>query len=107
MRKRCLWLVPFAALLGGCALPADDDGEPPVSETAQDVTTGRCHTTKGSTTARLKVMTINLRNKENEWERRFELIADEIDRLDPDIIGLQEVEIAKDQSDRLNDLLER
>ncbi len=46
----------------------------------------------------LKVMTINLRHHADWWEDRFPLIADEIVRLNPDIIGLQEVSIGMDQS---------
>jgi hypothetical protein len=38
----------------------------------------------------LDVMTVNIRHDEDEWERRFELLADEIVRLDPDVIGVQE-----------------
>lgn len=56
---------------------------------------------------RVKVMTINLRHDSDEWGRRFELIADEIARLDPDIIGMQEVKIRRSQAAYLNELLER
>lgn len=45
----------------------------------------------------LKVVTVNLRHDSDEWERRFPLIADEIVRLDADLVGLQEVEIGIDQ----------
>jgi endonuclease/exonuclease/phosphatase family metal-dependent hydrolase len=107
MKNRVISGALVAIVLGGCALPSEDEGTEPTAEAAQDVTSGRCASARPTTTVRLKVMTLNLRNKENEWERRFEMIADEIDRLDPDLIGLQEVEIAKDQSDRLNDLLEK
>ncbi|HEU5061232.1 MAG TPA: endonuclease/exonuclease/phosphatase family protein [Kofleriaceae bacterium] len=41
----------------------------------------------------IEVVSINLRHDVDEWERRFALIADEIVRLDPDLIGLQEIEI--------------
>lgn len=52
------------------------------------------------------VMTINLRHDVDEWERRFALIADEIVRLDPDLIGLQEIEITGvDQTQALLDLI--
>jgi endonuclease/exonuclease/phosphatase family metal-dependent hydrolase len=54
----------------------------------------------------LEVVTINLRHDEDEWERRFELIADEIVRLDPDVIGLQEIEITDvDQTSALRGLI--
>jgi endonuclease/exonuclease/phosphatase family metal-dependent hydrolase len=52
------------------------------------------------------VMTINLRHDVDEWERRFPLIADEIVRLDPDLIGLQEIEITNvEQTQALLDLI--
>ncbi|MBN2495423.1 MAG: endonuclease/exonuclease/phosphatase family protein [Deltaproteobacteria bacterium] len=54
----------------------------------------------------LRVMTVNLRHDEDLWQRRFELIADEIARLEPDLIGLQEVEITViEQSRVLGELL--
>ena len=53
----------------------------------------------------LEVMTVNVRHDVDEWERRFELIADEIVRLDPDLIGLQEIEIAAEQSQALLELI--
>jgi endonuclease/exonuclease/phosphatase family metal-dependent hydrolase len=52
------------------------------------------------------VMTINLRHDVDEWERRFPLIADEIVRLDPDLVGMQEIEITNvDQTHALLDLI--
>jgi endonuclease/exonuclease/phosphatase family metal-dependent hydrolase len=54
----------------------------------------------------LKVATINLRHDSDWWQDRFPLIADEIARLDPDLIGMQEIEIAIDQSAALLGLLE-
>lgn len=53
----------------------------------------------------MKVVSINLRHDRNEWRRRFELVADELVRLDPDVVGLQEVEIDRQQADVLNQLL--
>jgi endonuclease/exonuclease/phosphatase family metal-dependent hydrolase len=54
----------------------------------------------------IDVMTINLRHDVDEWERRFELIADEIVRLDPDLIGTQEIEITGvDQTQALLELI--
>ena len=49
----------------------------------------------------LDVMTVNIRHDEDEPERRFPLIADEIVRLDPDVIGVQEIEIAVEQTQEL------
>lgn len=52
------------------------------------------------------VVTINLRHDVDEWERRFDLIADEIVRLDPDLVGLQEIEITGvEQASVLHDLI--
>lgn len=53
----------------------------------------------------LKVMTINIRHNKDYWEDRFPLIADEIVRLKPDLIGLQEVLISEDQSKTLLKLI--
>lgn len=53
----------------------------------------------------LSVMSINLRHNSDWWEERFPLIADEIARLKPDLIGLQEVEIGVNQSRVLLDLV--
>src|SRR5262245_39634185 len=53
----------------------------------------------------LKVLTLNVRRDVDFWERRFPLIADEIVRLEPDLIGFQEVNVAIDQQKRLHDLI--
>ena len=98
---RAVVLTVVAGLVGACAESTDEV----VGEDAQEITVARCASTKATRTAKVKVMTMNLRHDSDQWERRFPLIADEIDRLDPDVIGLQEVEIADDQTDRLNDLL--
>jgi beta-glucosidase len=58
-----------------------------------------------SFTGTIKVMTINLRHDVDQWERRAPLVADEIARLQPDLIGMQEVEIKVDQSGQLLDLI--
>ena len=102
--------IAFAMLgsmvMSGCMSNVDAD-DASVEESAQEVTTARCSQTTARTTALVKVMTVNLRHDSDQWERRFELIADEIVRLDPDLIGLQEIEIADDQADRLNALIAR
>jgi endonuclease/exonuclease/phosphatase family metal-dependent hydrolase len=51
------------------------------------------------------VLTFNLRHDADWWEERFELIADGIAELKPDLIGLQEVEIGIDQEFILRDLI--
>lgn len=54
----------------------------------------------------IDVVSINIRHNVDEWERRFGLIADEIVRLDPDLIGLQEIEITDvDQTSALLELI--
>lgn len=95
-------LVFGAMTVSACAV---DTGEEDVESDAEEITSGRCGATTASRTVRVKVMTINLRNDSDEWKRRFPLIAAEIDRLEPDIIGLQEIEIADDTAEHLNDLL--
>lgn len=49
----------------------------------------------------LKVMTMNLRHDNDQWERRMPLVAEEIVRLDPDVVGVQEVALFADQIPRL------
>lgn len=104
MTKRGAWaaLVLGALCLSACAVDAGDED---TDSDAEEIVTGRCSGTKASRTVRVKVLTMNLRNDSDEYKRRFELIADEIVRLDPDVIGLQEVEIGAGAGDRLNDLI--
>jgi endonuclease/exonuclease/phosphatase family metal-dependent hydrolase len=40
---------------------------------------------------RLRVLTLNIWNRQGPWEARLELIRQGIRRLDPDLVGLQEV----------------
>lgn len=51
----------------------------------------------------LKVLTLNIWNRTGPWERRRELIRAQIDRIAPDVIGLQEV-LRGDTVDQLADL---
>jgi endonuclease/exonuclease/phosphatase family metal-dependent hydrolase len=53
----------------------------------------------------LSILSYNLRHDADWWEERFELIADEVAELKPDLIGLQEVEIGIDQELILHDLI--
>ncbi|HOX29007.1 MAG TPA: endonuclease/exonuclease/phosphatase family protein, partial [bacterium] len=53
----------------------------------------------------LKVMSINVRHNADFWEERFPLIADEIVRLAPDLIGFQEMQIDINQSKTLLSLI--
>lgn len=95
-------MVLGGLVLAGCAVDADDEE---VETDAEEITSGRCAGTSAASTVRVKVLTMNLRNDSDEWKRRFELIADEIERIDPDVIGLQEIEIGAGAGDHLNDLL--
>jgi len=104
-RTKMLALTMMTALATSACLGAPADEE--VGDSSQEISTARCSSAKVTTTATVKVMTINLRNESDQWERRFPLIADEIERLDPDIIGLQEVQISQDQANVLNDLLQK
>jgi endonuclease/exonuclease/phosphatase family metal-dependent hydrolase len=40
---------------------------------------------------RLKLLTLNIWNRQGPWERRFEVLRAELRDLDPDVVGLQEV----------------
>jgi endonuclease/exonuclease/phosphatase family metal-dependent hydrolase len=40
---------------------------------------------------RLRVLTLNIWNRQGPWEQRLDLIRAGIQRLDPDLVGLQEV----------------
>lgn len=62
---------------------------------------------EGQKTITLKVMTINVRHNADFWEERFPLIADEIVRLAPDLIGIQEMEIGINQSKTLMKLIKK
>lgn len=95
-------LAVFSTVVGGCAT---EGGDEVTSASSAEVSTGRCAGTPGTRTETVKIMTVNLRHDVDQWERRFDLIADEIARLDPDIIGTQEVEINEDQADAINDRL--
>ena len=78
----------LALLIASAALVACGGDDPPPLATSLDV------------------VTINLRHDVDEWERRFDLIADEIVRLDPDLVGLQEIEITDvDQTSALRALI--
>ncbi len=63
-----------------------------------------CSSSQGTGAIReISVVSLNLRHDVDFWEERFDLIADEIVRLDPDVIGLQEIEIGAEQSEALTE----
>lgn len=53
----------------------------------------------------LKILSYNIRHNVDFYEERMELMADGIAALAPDVIGLQEIEIAVEQGERLADLI--
>ena len=53
----------------------------------------------------ISVLSFNLRHNVDCYEERMELIADGIAALAPDVIGLQEIEIAAEQGEWLYDML--
>src|SRR5262245_11813894 len=56
-------------------------------------------------TERLRVLTLNIWNRQGPWEERVRLIREGLVALDPDVVGLQEVmrhdAVAADQADEI------
>lgn len=94
MRRLAGRAFVFAVGTAACGPGADTEPE-----------AGPCGSRPASGGETLKVMTVNLRHDSDDWEARFPLIADEIVRLDPDLVGLQEVEIGIGQGQALLDLV--
>ena len=46
---------------------------------------------------RIKVATLNLFNRMGDWELRLPLVVDQLEKLMPDVIGFQEVDLMIDQ----------
>lgn len=46
---------------------------------------------------RVKVATLNLFNRMSDWESRLPLVVDQLEKLMPDVIGFQEVDLMIDQ----------
>lgn len=107
MRRWGVWAGAFVAAVSVSACATDEGEEEDTESQAEAIAAGRCAGVTASRAVRVKVMTVNLRHDANDWKRRFPLIADEIVRLDPDVIGIQEIEMADDQADYLNDLIAR
>ncbi len=55
---------------------------------------------------KLRVATLNLWNKSGPWQKRMAITAAEIDRLAPDLLGLQEVLCLENQAGRQNQAAE-
>lgn len=105
-------VLTLALAGGGCAAPAPgepDDGVEGAesAESAESAVTdpGRCAGVAVRDRRSLRVMTINVRHHADEPQRRFPLIADEIVRLGPDVVGMQEVLITFRQAEWLVDLI--
>ncbi|MCH7488933.1 MAG: hypothetical protein IIB23_04820, partial [Chloroflexi bacterium] len=45
----------------------------------------------------IRVATLNLFNKEGRWDERQPLVVEQMTELQPDVIGLQEVDLTIDQ----------
>lgn len=102
-----LQVLGILALLGGFA--CDFAGQGAVAGGGGQDPAGRADAgPDGASAPRVQtvtVMSVNLRHHADDWERRFPLIADEIVRLDPDVIGLQEVQVSIGQLAVLQDLI--
>ncbi len=102
-RLVALALVSLTVAITGCAAEEPEEDVGAIEEQEQPLSSS-CSAPTGETRT-IRVLTINLRHDSDQWERRFALIADEIVRLDPDIIGVQEVELFDFQAQRLSDLI--
>jgi endonuclease/exonuclease/phosphatase family metal-dependent hydrolase len=80
LKPACLCLIVSLGALTGCV---DGPAEP----------------------VELSLLSFNLRHNADCWEERMELIADGIASLRPDVIGLQEIEIAAEQGEILDEML--
>lgn len=77
----CLFLIVSAALASGCGGVIEHE-------------------------IPLSVLSFNMRHNVDCWEERMELIADGIEQLAPDVVGLQEIEHAVEQGEILVEMLE-
>src|SRR4051812_42749203 len=55
----------------------------------------------------MKLVTFNLRHDADRWSERFPLVVDELYRLQPDVVGLQEVSLPIKQAHLIADALKR
>ena len=82
--------LAWLALLGACAPPDGPYATSPSSLSAAL-----------ADSAALRVLTINARARFDRWRDRFPLVADEIVRLSPHLVALQEVTVGAGQHDAL------
>lgn len=90
-----------ALIAGGVFLGCAADSGEVVSTDVAPLEQGRCTGANARERRALRVMTINLRRQEDDWERRLPLIAAEIAQRGPDVIGLQEVMIIFGAAERI------
>jgi endonuclease/exonuclease/phosphatase family metal-dependent hydrolase len=95
--------VTLAAVMTTLSCGAPPDEEVQVSGAELGEPSGRCAGVAVREHRSLSVMTINLRRQEDDWERRLPLVAGEIARLGPVVIGLQEGMIIFGQAQRIAD----
>lgn len=98
-------MVVLAAVAAAACTTADEAEGGRAPDATYATVLARCEGTTASKTVTLKVLTLNLRHDADEWRRRMELVADEIVRLDPDVVGLQEVAVSARQLEVLGDLV--
>jgi endonuclease/exonuclease/phosphatase family metal-dependent hydrolase len=67
---------------------------PPANQRANPLTSQRANLLP---MPQVKVATLNLFNRSGEWGHRAPLVLDQFERLKPDVIGLQEVDMVLDQ----------
>lgn len=60
-----------------------------------------CEPAKDGGSVTLKIMSLNLRHHVDFWDDRSIIIADEITKLSPDIIGLQEIMLTVEQAQQV------
>jgi len=95
-------LVGVLLVLSGCTETAGDETS---TDDSAALSSGRCSGVAARERRSLEIMTINVRRDGDDWMRRFPLLADEIARLNPDVIGLQEVMITLGQAVALAELV--
>ncbi len=99
MLKRFLPLLALASLMA-CTADTEEGAESASEIVARPKA---CSDRTATGTCLLKVVTINLRHDVDEWSRRRPLVIAELNRLAPDLIGLQELQINEDQGDEISD----
>lgn len=89
-------------LTTACAVEPASTDDAATAQTADLSGDPACHAREDRA---LSVMTINLRRDSDQMERRLPILAKEIAKQDPDLVGMQEVMIVWRQAERLVDLI--